>query len=810
MTSIVQHVEGEGNLPLPNPVGVGNTLVYVGALRGAGTLALPGFTAATGSTDDGQNTAAVLYRGPTNGAESQYPLGLPTAGAMNGVFFEILGDCSPGDSDEFVGTGITVSAGPITVPSGSFAVGIRAQGSGGGYDSVANAVSYSLGSGWTEDYDHYTTGGHPTVVVGHRLDAGTFSFDSTNELPSGDPNIVQVVSFDGPVPPPTPGPIVVVEDPPGTPLATIPIKDGQFRVELNGVGSGSFKINRYAAEATAAILKPRNYCKVTIPQIDPDPIFGFFLDEGDFTLVSSDEEGGEDIAFSGHGALSYWSRAIWLQQSYVVPWRPDDAATALGEPPEGTYGAVYFPPGDGYKRYVLSGGTITSTPTFSSTGFWAYYDNRKRVRYDATHVTTAIHISVGTHAGWWVQFFGKGIQHYSGVGYYVEDGAVMLERISEDTPGAVIAAMVDEAQSADRPISPLGAMTTDFDATTDSNGDAWTTTDALAAVAVEVGDDYLSTIGKLVETGAIDVEMGPDLDFHAANALGIDRSSATFATGKVRLVKGVNIADELVRQFSDDPPVASFVETLGVDPRFYGHSTISLPDEPPREVSFRGETTDSTALAALGEAELGRRVLHADAVGFNVATPVIGQEDELAGLYLPGPATSANGNYWIGDIVRLHTGSGENDFDEEDVRVAAITIWFTEAGDLQSTVELGSMLGGRQAIGFPTSGGGSFGSGGSAGGSTVGLADTYQLLEERDQSDGYPSLDADGLIQVDEIPPIPASNVTYDNVTSGLTADDVQEALDELAASSGGSPNLDGGLSDSTYGGITAIDGGAS
>ena len=38
-----------------------------------------------------------------------------------------------------------------------------------------------------------------------------------------------------------------------------------------------------------------------------------------------------------------------------------------------------------------------------------------------------------------------------------------------------------------------------------------------------------------------------------------------------------------------------------------------------------------------------------------------------------------------------------------------------------------------------------------------------------------------------EIPVVVAAeNVTYDNTTSGLTADDVQEAIDEVAASVGG------------------------
>ena len=55
-------------------------------------------------------------------------------------------------------------------------------------------------------------------------------------------------------------------------------------------------------------------------------------------------------------------------------------------------------------------------------------------------------------------------------------------------------------------------------------------------------------------------------------------------------------------------------------------------------------------------------------------------------------------------------------------------------------------------------------------------------------ANGVASLDNTGKVPSAQLPPIAstAADVTYDNTGSGLTADDVQEAIDELAAGAGG------------------------
>lgn len=587
----------------------------------------------------------------------------------------------------------------------------------------------------------------------------------TNEITIPDPP---------PPPPPDPGPIPIVFDPDDVELATLTDAfDISIRVELDATGTGAFKINRYSADATAAVLKPGNYVRVAIPQIDPDAIFGFFLEAGDFGLVSSQEEGGEIIEFKGRGGLAYWDRAIWLNESFLVDWVPPDIRASHGAPPAGTLGAVRFHIGD-YTRFTVSGGAITSRIPFTTAGgFSSYYDRRFRVTYDAEgHKTTLIHLTTGAVSGWFVKPYGAGVTDYPKKSAYAFGPSILMSNLSAAAqPGEIIYEMFLEATDVGRPIQPIPLMTVDFDDTLDSDGNAWAATDAANGVSAELGDDFLSTLGKLVNLGVVDVVMGPDLDMHAYNAYGRDLHSSVFAPGKVRFAKAANIADELTREYTDSP-VGTFAEVLGnTDGVLARVELADAATRTPREISVRGETDDVDALTALGLSELEARLLHSDAIGFAVATPIIGHEDPDNGLYLPGPPGSANGNYWIGDLVTLHTGSGEHDFDEATVRVAAITMSFSDANDLRVVVEVNSGFGG-----FQPNGGSSHSSTSTVGaGGTSTLSDLYQLISERDMPNGYPTLGDDGLISPSELPPgtlLPWFNVkAYGAIGDGTTDD---------------------------------------
>src|SRR6185369_548276 len=92
------------------------------------------------------------------------------------------------------------------------------------------------------------------------------------------------------------------------------------------------KINRYAdpiaktpnPEVSAEILgagirgTPR-LVLVRIPEAaGEDPVFGFFLESGDFRLIDPAEEGGEILTFGGPGLLSYIGWGVMYDQSYLT------------------------------------------------------------------------------------------------------------------------------------------------------------------------------------------------------------------------------------------------------------------------------------------------------------------------------------------------------------------------------------------------------------------------------------------------------------------------------------------------------------
>jgi len=398
--------------------------------------------------------------------------------------------------------------------------------------------------------------------------------------------------------------------------------DKSFRVELDGTGSGKFSINRSSADATAAILGDGDgdvrYVKVRIPAIDTDPMFGFFIEEGDFRLLDEDEDGGETLTFSGHGSLAYLDFARMAAHSYITN----------GMDPFG--------------------------------GLWRLY--------------------------------------LAGTG---------------SKPGQMLNRVITEAQDSDRPQKPLPLLTDTFDYTNDSNAAAWASSTATDEFAAQIGESVLSVVGRLIGTVAITVQMSPNLVLSAYNTFGTNRASATFAAGKVRFVGGVNIAEGLTRQVRPSR-VATHALVYGEEEKSVIAALADAASRVTREAFLSAAGTGTTALTAVGDADLAERLLRSESISFRIALGA----DDAAGLYLPGPAGSTAGKFWVGDTVTLHTGSGEFDFANQSIVVAAINIIEGDAvaavTDLEVRVELGSTTLSPAA--------------GSAGGGSVGLTPASGIL----------------------------------------------------------------------------------
>ena len=700
-------------------------------------------------------------------------------------------------------------------------------------------------------------------------------------------------------------------DPPGTSLTYLATLDGAFdrfiRPERNAVGSGGFKIRRDDPQATDSILAQGNLVKATFPEIDPGPIFAFFIQSRETVVVSPDESGGEILQVGGRGALDYFDWARWLAVSYVVPWWSDGWADLVDSaPPAGSLGHIAVAAGT-YNRFTFnSDGTVVYPPTtFTTGGFSAFYDRRRVRKYEsgaplAGKDVTLVRLSTGSHAGWWLHPMDAGFTDVrsssilglrpefgdigksavtqwwdSGWGtppagtlgrvslaagtyreYTVSGGRITgrstfttggmsawydsrrsypfagsksratLVQLSSGTkdnayihpmdhgirewqasepvvslvPGKVLWRICQEVQAALRPSHPMPLLTYDFDETTDSDGNDWTVTDSLAGISAEVGDSLADSIAKVLATGVVDVEMGPDLDFHAWNERGRDLSGASFGAGVVRFAKGVNIAAELKRESADGPP-PTYTQVVGPD----GWASAELEDAADRvarETTTRVEADDDVdSLEAAGLADLELRLSRSDSAGFQVDVG----DDEAKGLYYPGPPWSANGRWWLGDWVTVHTGDGADDFDEVTMRVAALTISETESGDLVVIVEVGSSLGAAEDAAFPGPAGSGPGVGSAAGGSAAapsgsgsgsgggtGAPDLsgYQQLAERGIAGGYAPLDSGALVPAARLPDVEALR-TSEADTSLVLSPDGYGGLAFAAAPSGGLPWFD-------------------
>lgn len=759
----------------------GRVILAVFARRDGGVPSLPptGYTALASIAGGGGFTDGVAIFGKVAaGGENQIDWG--SGGGLQpapstSVFVEVTGASLAGFN---AATATSLGGGSISVavtptPGGDafiFSVFDRAQ------DGAWTPRPVPTGAGAEVIQFADDGGGHPRVIAyGRPITAasGSYTVSATYDNPFGHNWYLLSVALAGVVVAPE-GYDVHEIIPPGDAIGFVGTLDDAYdrsiRPVRNQPGSGQFTINRNSPNATATILKPGNLVKVCYPEIDPDYIFAWFMEKGDFGLVSTDEQGGEEITIGGRGALSYWDRAVWLSSKFTVPWW--DAG--WGTPPVGARGHVTFAAGT-YRRYTIASGVITGYANFTTAGFEAYFDLRQTYEWpSAGSKRFLVRLMAGeVNAGWYVHPKQDGVTETLPTYAVGTSTSVLLSDISPDKPGAILYRLWQEANSASRPVKPIPLMTIDFTATTDSNGVAWATTAALAGLTAELGETYLATIEKLVSTGVIDVEMGPDLDMHAYNApRGRTLTSATFGGGPsatlalsaaaddiidttaahgfvagqrvrftsltggaglvtgtdyyviaanlaattlqvsatsggaainfttditagvlapgpvVRFAKGTNIADQLARE-RDDLPVATFIEVVGLDNAV---GQTSLPDAATRvarESATTGDSAEPATLQAIGLAALNSRLVRSDAIGFRIAA---GNSD-LAGLYLPGPPGTANGDFWLGDIVTLHTGTGEQDFNQEDERVFAITIAEDEAGNLEVTPEVGSVLG---------------------------------------------------------------------------------------------------------------------
>lgn len=250
-----------------------------------------------------------------------------------------------------------------------------------------------------------------------------------------------------------------------------------------------------------------------------------------------------------------------------------------------------------------------------------------------------------------------------------------------ETYGGVLGRLIYEARL-DVPDAVPELQAHEWDDVEDSGGTPWTEFDDY--YDVRVGDNLLDLAIDLMRKG-IDLFLDPHTFVpraYLAGTYGTDRTSGTFAAGKVRFVAGVNIAADVERALPMVPS-ATHVTVIGQDG--VTQLTVADPDWSDGEAVYKDTirldtTVDPTIMEEAGAESIRLRKLHSDAV----MLPHIWGDDELNGLYLPTE------HYDVGDFVSLHTGDEANDFTEQSIQVAAIRWRMRRAGDFEPVAELGA------------------------------------------------------------------------------------------------------------------------
>jgi hypothetical protein len=251
--------------------------------------------------------------------------------------------------------------------------------------------------------------------------------------------------------------------------------------------------------------------------------------------------------------------------------------------------------------------------------------------------------------------------------------------------GAMAVRFIEEGKHA--PGSPLAPIAYGFTRARDSDNLQW---GDIADYETDILTDGGKLFADLMRLGVV-FDCTADLLFLASRSVedfGTDRSSATFAAGKVRFEAGQNIAQELPKRLA-----ATLQAThVTIRDRTGDYQTVDedIDGNPlPGPTTYvpgglkSNTTADDAAIWRMGQLHLTARQKQADQCRIQHVLGPGGASG--ADGYDAGPA----GDYDIGDIVTVHTGTGEFDYDEQPIEVAGIR-WFLKGGTWMVEAELGA------------------------------------------------------------------------------------------------------------------------
>jgi hypothetical protein len=505
---------------------------------------------------------------------------------------------------------------------------------------------------------------------------------------------------DGPPGPTPPASDVGVFDPSGVSIVTFDnLIDHKERVEYNGTGTGMLIINRHDPQATAENLAKGNIVRVTYPDIDPDPIAEWIIETGDFELVSSDEQGGEDLTFSGRGSLALAEYAIlghqWLDLTHpklnfpkegVWRWTSEEWAgivrRTIDEAQEHTPPALTMITRDWSDTTDSEG-----NPFFDMDGDW-------EIRI-GTDLLTAWMDLARAGMGQLEMRPGFLLRAYDDMGDD-RSGSFGVGNVRFED-GINITTEVSRQMAARHWASNVLIHTKD--------GYLWWY--ALAGVDIT----GVAATDVLTSSVAHGMAVGDQVWFVIING------GAGLTVGTRYYVESVPSPTTFKVSATSGGAAVNFTTNVTT-----GSRITSAPYIKEEELDLTNmDGTNSQERAAARRLTRGEEGLEGVIFEASPISPAGVDNDEANGWYYPGWDGTNNGKYWIGDLVTFHTGTGELDFNEAVFRVQAITLGVDATGAFAPPIiELNSPwgsadTGGTSSADRPTGTGTGGGGGGTAG-----------------------------------------------------------------------------------------------
>lgn len=329
------------------------------------------------------------------------------------------------------------------------------------------------------------------------------------------------------------------------------------------------------------------------------------------------------------------------------------------------------------------------------------------------------------------------------------------------TEGDIIRRIVDEAEAAARPGTPVPEISRTFTDDADTDNVPWEDEAFEGSWRIPIGANVYDEVIRLANGGFVMVDFAPGLVMNAYRDFGRDLTSTTFATDKIRFVKGVNIVDDLARSMLGASwATRAIVKKADGE---YVRAAISGTFEYEQEAYLESNSDNTNTARREAQGQMRLREDAQEAFLVNIVQPLTFQErDWTEGpdgtvKYLPGPEWSDRGQYWVGDLITLHTGTGDFEYDNVTQRIHAITISINEdTGELAvPAVELNAPYrrpgqdGDLTPLGGPSASTGS--SGGGSAGSGAHVHTGYQPISDKGQADGYAALDDDANVPANQL-----------------------------------------------------------